>query len=115
MVDGNMKSFAQAVRTARSKRGWTQGELARQLRVTQGTISFWENGLISPSLEHKVRLVQAMPEILSALAAQELALLDRIQALERSVFDGRCGCKDCTCTPETLVIPISQAREKSSI
>ncbi len=104
-----MKSFGQAIRAARSQHGWTQGELARQLGVTQGTVSFWENGIQNPSIANKVRLVELMPEILNSLAARELDLLDRIQALERSVFDGRCGCKDCDCTPQAPITPISSA------
>ncbi len=49
---------------------------------------------------------------LARFLAHELALLDRIQSLERSVFDGRCGCQDCNCTPDTPPTPISHAGRK---
>ncbi len=104
-----MSSLANAIRAAREKRGWTQGELAGMLKLTQGTISFWENGVEVPLLDHQVRLIETMPEILTALAAQELSLLDRIQAVERVVFSGKCGCKGCNCTPETPVTSLSVA------
>lgn len=104
-----MSALSNAIRAAREKRGWTQGELAAQLKVSQGTISFWENGVEVPSLDHQVRLIEAMPEILTALAAQEVSLLDRIQALERVVFSGKCGCEGCNCSSETSVTPLSEA------
>ena len=78
-----MQTLANAIRASREKRQWTQGELATRLNVTQGTISFWENGVEVPALDHQVQLIETMPEILMALAAQELSLLDRVQALER--------------------------------
>lgn len=104
-----MSLLAHAIRAAREKRGWTQGELAALLKVTQSTISFWENGVEAPALDHQVRLVETMPDILTALAVQELHLLDRIQGLERVVFGGKCGCQGCNCSSETPAVPISSA------
>lgn len=104
-----MSALANAIHVAREKRGFTQGELGVMLKVTQGTISFWENGVEIPSLDHQVRLVETMPEMLTALAIQELNLLDRIQALERVVFSGKCGCAGCNCSAETPVTPVSAA------
>lgn len=104
-----MGFLTNAIRVAREKRRWTQTDLARKLSVTQGTISFWENGVELPSLAHQVQLVEVMPDILTALAIQELNLLDRVQTLERIVFDGKCGCQGCDCSVETPVTPISSA------
>jgi transcriptional regulator with XRE-family HTH domain len=104
-----MQTLANAIRASREKREWTQGELAARLNVTQGTISFWENGVEVPALDHQVQLIETMPEILTALAAQELSLLDRVQALERVVFSGKCGCEGCNCSSETPVTPVSSA------
>ncbi|HEX6385124.1 MAG TPA: hypothetical protein VF177_10680, partial [Anaerolineae bacterium] len=84
-----------------------------RLDVTQATISFWENGIEVPSLSHQVRLVEMMPDILTAMTFQELNLLDRVQALERVVFDGKCGCQGCNCSAETPVTPISSAVSQS--
>ena len=108
-----MSSLANAIHTAREKRGWTQGELATLLKVTQGTISFWENGVEVPSLDNQVWLIEAMPEILTAIAAQELSLLDRVQALERAVFSGKCGCEGCNCSSETPVTSLSAAARQA--
>ena len=104
-----MSALANAIRAAREKRGFTQRELGAMLKVSQGTVSFWENGVEVPALDHQVRLVETMPEMLTALAAQELSLLDRVQALERVVFSGKCGCEGCNCSSETPVTPVSEA------
>jgi transcriptional regulator with XRE-family HTH domain len=96
-----------AIRIAREKRRWTQQELAARLNVSQGTISFWENSIEMPSLENQLRLIEIMPDILTALTIQELSLLDRVQALERVIFDGKCACEGCNCSAETAVTPIS--------
>ena len=102
-----MSFLANAIRVAREKRRWTQVDLANYLEVTQSTISFWENGVEIPSLSHQVRLIEVMPDILTAITIQELNLLDRVQALERVVFNGKCGCDGCSCSAETPVTPIS--------
>lgn len=107
-----MSFLANAIRIAREKRGWTQIELAKRLQVSQGTISFWENSVEFPSLNHQLRLVELMPDILMALAFQELHLLDRVQALERLVFDGKCGCSGCGCSADTPITPISSLVNK---
>ena len=109
-----MQFLPRAIRVARKKRGWTQKELARRLGVTQSTISFWENAVEIPALHHQVRLVEKMPDIMTALAMQELNLLDRLQTLERAVFDGKCGCEGCDCSADTPIRPISSAVNDNS-
>jgi DNA-binding XRE family transcriptional regulator len=101
--------MSNAIQVARKKRNWTQVELAQKLNVSQGTISFWENGEEIPSLIHQLELIDIMPEILTAMAIQELNLLNRVQALERRVFNGKCGCAGCGCSEDTPVTPISDA------
>lgn len=102
-----MSFLSNAIRVAREKRRWTQMDLAAKLSVSQGTISFWENGVEIPSLNHQLQLIELMPDILMALAFQELNLLDRVQSLERIVFNGKCGCQGCSCSDDTPVTPIS--------
>ena len=87
----------QAIRHARQKRRWTQIDLAQQLNVSQGTISFWERGIESPSLEHLIALVTLLPEIFEQLARQEAQLLARLYKLERVVNSGKCNCRGCGC------------------
>lgn len=86
-----------AIRKARESRGWTQAELARHMNVSQGTISFWERGIESPSLEHRIALVTLMPEIFAQLAEQELDMVARLYQLERTVHGGKCVCQGCGC------------------
>ena len=88
----------QAIRDARRKRRWTQIDLAQKLNVSQGTISFWERGLESPSLEHLIALVTLLPEIFEQLAQQESKILARLYELERVLHGGKCTCRGCDCT-----------------
>jgi transcriptional regulator with XRE-family HTH domain len=89
--------FPRAILTARISRQWTQTDLAERLQVSQGTISFWERGIETPSLEHQVRLVTLMPEIFEQLAEQEVDIISRLYRLERSVYGGKCSCQGCGC------------------
>lgn len=86
-----------ALRGARQKRHWTQLELAEKLGVTQSTISFWERGIETPTLEHKVKLVTLLPEVFEQLAENELDILARLYRLERVVRSGKCLCMGCDC------------------
>ena len=87
----------QAIRNARQKRHWTQVDLAQQLNVSQGAISFWERGIESPSLEHLVALITLLPEIFEQLAQQETQILARLYNLERAINSGKCTCLGCGC------------------
>jgi transcriptional regulator with XRE-family HTH domain len=87
----------QAIRNARQKRHLTQIDLAQQLNVSQGAISFWERGIESPSLEHLIALVTLLPEIFEQLAQQEAQILARLYNLERVVNSGKCACRGCGC------------------
>lgn len=109
-----MSFLANAIRVARTKRGWKQVELGDKLQVTQSTVSFWENGVEIPSLSHQLQLIDVMPDILNALVIQELNLLDRVQTLERIVFDGKCSCEGCSCSGSTPIKPLSKALMDSS-
>jgi len=87
-----------AIRESRQKRHWTQTELAQQLQVSQGTISFWERNIESPSVDHMIELIKLMPEIFEKLAQQEADILSRLYQLERAVYEGRCSCQGCGCS-----------------
>lgn len=86
-----------AIRRARAQREWTQSELATRLGVSQSAISFWERGVEQPSLDHQIRLITVLPEVLEQLAAEELDILQRLYRLERAINDGRCRCQGCSC------------------
>lgn len=87
-----------AISTARKQRRWTQKELAERLQLSQSTISFWERGVETPSLDHKVQLVTLMPEVFEQLARKEIDILTRLYQLERAVYGGKCSCKGCGCS-----------------
>jgi len=88
-----------AIRTARTQRELTQGELAARIGVSQGTISFWESGSETPRVEHLVALTLELPEIVDSFTGRERELLQRLLRIERELFAGRCACKGCTCEP----------------
>ena len=85
-----------AIRQARQKHHWTQIDLAQRMEVSQGTISFWERGIESPSLEHQIELVTLLPEIFEQLAREESSIIARLYQLERAL--GKCSCKGCDCS-----------------
>ncbi|MBF6613262.1 MAG: helix-turn-helix transcriptional regulator [Chloroflexi bacterium] len=91
---------AQAIRTARIERGLTQGDLGMRLGVSQGTISFWENGTEAPTVEHLIVLALELPQIIESFEGRERELLQRVLRLERSLFEGRCACAGCACSAD---------------
>lgn len=96
------RTLALAIRAARMERGLTQVELATRLSVSQGTISFWEHGTETPTVEHLIALALELPELVESFEGRERDLLQRVLRLERELFAGRCACKDCSCQPSTL-------------
>lgn len=92
--------LARVIRAVRMERGLTQGELAERIGVSQGTISFWENGVEVPTVEHVIILALELPEIMEHFNERERALLQGSLRLERELFAGRCACKGCSCTSQ---------------
>jgi CO dehydrogenase maturation factor len=109
------QELAQAIRGARLAREMTQGELASRVGVSQGTISFWENGVESPSLEHIISLALELPELVEQFPERERQLLQRILRLERELFAGRCACKGCTCGQDDADDRISRNGKETSM
>lgn len=95
-------SIPQALRAARMERSMTQGELAARLGVSQGTISFWENGTEMPTVEHLIVLALELPEIIESFDGRERELLQRVLRLERELFEGRCACAGCSCGNDSV-------------
>ena len=94
------RPMSQAIRAARGEHRLTQGELAARIGVSQGTVSFWERGLETPTVEHLILLALEMPEVLETLDGREREMLRRLLRLERELFAGRCACAGCSCTPQ---------------
>ncbi len=96
-MDVGAYSVFEAIRLARTERGLTQGELAARVGVSQSTISFWENGTETPTVEHLIVLALELPRVVESFDGRERELLQRVLRLERSLFDGRCACAGCSC------------------
>jgi transcriptional regulator with XRE-family HTH domain len=97
MAPTQESSLPQAIRAARLAHGLTQEECAARIGVSQGTISFWENGTETPTVEHLLILALELPEIIESFAKRERALLQRVLRLERQLFAGHCACPGCSC------------------
>lgn len=50
--------FAEILKSLRLEKGIGQVELAKQIGVSKGIISFWENGLREPSMSSLIALAQ---------------------------------------------------------
>lgn len=50
--------FAEILKSLRMEKGIGQVELAKQIGVSNGIISFWENGLREPSMSSLISLAQ---------------------------------------------------------
>ncbi|AZN38814.1 helix-turn-helix domain-containing protein [Paenibacillus albus] len=48
--------FSEKLKTERSKKGWTQEELAEKLFVSRQSVSKWENGQNYPSIEMIIKI-----------------------------------------------------------
>jgi len=93
--------LSDAIHHARASRGLSQAELASFVGVTQGTISFWEQGKETPSFVHMLKLLLCLPELRGSLPAEQVDLLARV---ERALFADRCTCDDCSChTPDISI------------
>jgi transcriptional regulator with XRE-family HTH domain len=96
-MDNNYLLTPKAIRSARTRRGWTQSDFAEKIGVSQSTISFWERGLESPSLENQIKLVTLMPELVGGLTDEGIEFLQELLKLERVVYGGKCSCENCQC------------------
>jgi transcriptional regulator with XRE-family HTH domain len=92
-----MNKLGTAIREARVRRGIVQVELAERLGVVQAAVSFWENGVDTPSFKNLVKLTLEFPELTEVFEAHAADMLERLRRLEREASGGRCHCSNCTC------------------
>ncbi len=92
--------LSSAIRAARLESRLTQGELAARVGVTQSTISFWESGVETPTVEHLILLAVELPVIIEHFQGHERELLQHVLRMERQLFQGRCACPGCSCQPQ---------------
>ena len=57
--------------------GVSLGEFARTLRVSPMTVSRWERGMASPTLEQRIAYAQLLREIGAAMAGNELGIKEQ--------------------------------------
>lgn len=57
-MDGPEKSLGMTIRLARTSRRMLQRDAATELKVSQPTLSMWENGLSKPSVDQLARLAR---------------------------------------------------------
>jgi transcriptional regulator with XRE-family HTH domain len=100
--------LSNAIHDARASHGLSQADLAFLVGVTQGTISFWEQGKETPSFVHMLKLLLCLPELRGSLPAEQVDLLARV---ERALFADRCTCGVCSChTPNLSVAEPTRRR-----
>ena len=96
-METRSQSLSHIIRTARTRQLMTQGELANKIGVNQSTISFWERGAETPTVEHLILLSLALPEVIEGLPGREREMLERLIRMERDLYPGRCACSGCSC------------------
>lgn len=57
-----MEDWAKTISDVRKRKGWTQTELARKMRVSTNSISKWEKGYGEPSMESRRKLKRVLDE-----------------------------------------------------
>ena len=57
-----MENWAKTISDVRKRKGWTQTELARKMRVSTNSISKWEKGYGEPSMESRKKLKRVIDE-----------------------------------------------------
>ena len=57
-----MEDWAKTISDVRKRKGWTQTELARKMRVSTNSISKWEKGYGEPSMESRKKLKRVLDE-----------------------------------------------------
>lgn len=63
-----MHKFCERLRELRTEKNIGQVELAKQINVSKGIISLWENGLREPTLSNLIALAQFFDVTLDYLA-----------------------------------------------
>ena len=55
-----MATLAEKIKALRLEQGLTQPQLAKLVGVSNGTISFWENGLNRPRSDYVIKIAEAL-------------------------------------------------------
>ncbi|CDE72558.1 transcriptional regulator Cro/CI family [Acidaminococcus sp. CAG:917] len=55
-----LKVFCERLKALRTEKGLSQPELANLLGVSNGIISFWENGVNEPTISNLIKLAEVL-------------------------------------------------------
>lgn len=55
-----LKVFCERLKVLRTEKGLSQPELANLLGVSNGIISFWENGVNEPTISNLIKLAEVL-------------------------------------------------------
>lgn len=55
-----LKVFCERLKALRTEKGLSQPELANLLGVSNGIISFWENGVNEPTISNLIKLTEVL-------------------------------------------------------
>lgn len=72
-----MPQIGQSIKNLRTEKGWSQAQLAKRLKVTEGTVRMWENGDSAP----KIGYLPGLSELFSVSVDCLLGLEKPSQAL----------------------------------
>ena len=92
-----MSSLGSSIRNARLRADLSQEDLAKRLGITQGTISFWERDVETPTLDNLIKLLAQFPDLLGDIRVHQHEMIRQLRQIERALFDGQCACQNCGC------------------
>ena len=95
-----MSSLGSAIREARMRADLSQGDLAKRVGVSQGTVSFWEHDVETPTLDNLIKLLAQFPDLIHDIRVHRLEVIRQLRQIERALFGGQCACHDCGCHME---------------
>ena len=95
-----MSSLGQAIHNARVRAQLSQGQVAKRLGITQGTVSFWEHDVETPTLDNLIKLLAEFPDLLGDIRLHRVEAIRQLRLIERALFDGQCACGNCNCNAE---------------
>jgi len=86
-----------AIRNARLRADLSQEDTATRMGITQGTISFWERDVETPTLDNLIKLLAQFHDLLGDIRVHQQEVIKQLRQIERALFDGQCACENCGC------------------
>lgn len=96
-----MSSLGRSIRRERMRANLSQEELAKRVGITQGTISFWEHDIETPTLDNLIKLLGEFPDLLGDIRVHRNEVIQQLRQIERALFAGQCACENCGCNTQS--------------